>query len=172
MDNLPVDLAVDLVLLARLEGYSDAYITPIDLNAESPNLQLGLAAELALDVGYADGVEREDYKFTLEYQSDPDDLRTRTVLGEIPAQLFGLHRFVGIEPGLYRVRWSLRETYEAIPALVEEVIAAPGMVTELRLLLGGRVLAGEASLNGRPVERGWIVLTDRPGRQVDRVRRV
>ncbi len=163
IEELPLDLSTDLVLLAHLEGYGDAYEFPLDLEVETHEFQLEPAASLELDVGYEDGVVRDEYRFSLEYQADPADPETRTELGEIPAQLFGLNTFSEIEPGTYRVKWGPRDAYEPIPPLYEEVRVEPGTITRLTLLLEGRELRGKASLNGRLVAAGWVLLTDSPG---------
>jgi len=84
-------------------------------------------------------------------------------LGEIDPQRAGGMFFQGVDPGRYRVKWGLREAYEPIPGLWEEVAAVPGRRSRLKLRIEGRVLRGTALLNDRAVEKGWIILTDAPG---------
>jgi hypothetical protein len=163
IEELPLDLSTDLVLVAHKDGFGDAYEFPLDREIESRELQLEFAAGLELDVGYRDGLARGEFRFSLEYQADPADPESRVDLGEIPAQLFGLNTFPAIEPGLYRVKWGLRDLYDPIPPLFEEVFVEPGAVTSLQLLLDGRELRGKASLNGRLVQTGWMLLSEEPG---------
>ena len=162
LDGLPQDVELGLTLVARLDGYGDALEDPFDANTESHGLTLLPSASLSLEVGYADGTVREDYRFALEYQPDPADPESRIDLGEIRPHLYGVQRFHGIEPGLYRVRWGLRQAYEPIPGLWEEVLVEPGVETRLDLQLEGRVLTGTARLNGALLESGWFLLTTDP----------
>ncbi len=163
IEELPLDLSADLVLVAHKDGFGDAYEFPLDREIESRELQLDLAAGLELDVGYRDGLVRDQFRFSLEYQADPADPESRVDLGEIPAQLFGLNTFPAIEPGVYRVKWGLRDFYDPIPPLSEEVIVEPGAVVSLALLLDGRELRGKASINGVLVTTGWVLLSEVPG---------
>jgi hypothetical protein len=178
-DALPLVLPPDLALVAGLHGFGAAREEPLDLSLDVHDFVLARAAALDLDVGYRfppdegrnpRGEARPpSHGFWLEYVQSGTDPEGRllhdevTPLGEIdPFRVGGMH-FPSVEPGRYRVKWGLREAYEPLPGVWEEVIAAPGARSRLRLRLEGRVLRGVAQLNGRVVERGWIILTDSPG---------
>ena len=162
IDNLPIRIE-NGALVAHLDGYAHAYIEPLGVDLEQVELVLRDSGDLTLDVGYRNAVELQDYAFQLEYQSDPDDPETRFLLGEIPSHAQAVATYEAVEPGLYRLTWGLRDGYEPIPALSEEVVVLPGEVSALRLRLDGRTLTGRASLNGVLVKDGWILLTDQPG---------
>ncbi len=170
--EIPLALDADLLLVARLDGYGDAFAARPDLGESSYELQLSPAAGLELAVGYLDAAARPEFRFALEFQPDPEDVTTRTELGEIPAELYGANVYENIEPGLYRVTWGPRDAYEPIAPLTEEVVVVPGEIRSLHLTLEGRELRGTASLNGQAVERGWILLTDEPGASSSRVGRI
>ncbi len=164
LDGLPLRLAEDLVLVAHGPGHGDAVEDPIDWSLEAHELVLEPESCLSIDVGYRDGDVPQAYGFWLEYLRDPSDSGARIQLGEIDPQLRRGHDYAGIEPGVYRVKWGLREAYEPIPGLWQEAAVSPGRVVPIALRLEGQTLQGEATLNGKPVERGWILLTDDPGR--------
>ncbi|MBI4607328.1 MAG: hypothetical protein HY721_35630 [Planctomycetes bacterium] len=163
LDGLPLDLSADLALVAGLHGWTDAVEDPADLELEAHDLALSLETSLLVDVGYKDGGERGGHAFWLEHIRDPADPDSRLELGEVPAGLPGGHLYRGVAPGLYRVRWGLREAYAPLPGLWEEALVVPGEEAVVALRLEGRELRGRASLNGEEVERGWILLTDDPG---------
>ncbi len=174
VDALPIDLDPSYVLVARLAGYGDRIsVLAADPSDSQYELVLDFAATLALEVGYLEGGDRSGFRFSLEYQRDARDPSSRFELGEIAASAFGVNRFVGIEPGIYRVRWGLEDAYDAIPPVTEEVLVEAGLESALALVLEGRELRGRARRNGVPVRDGWILLTDTPsiesGTRVGRV---
>lgn len=163
--GLPIDLFPVPALVARLAGYGDALEEPLDLTRPRHPLVLRPEAGLVIDAGYADGMERPSYGFWLEYSRDPSDPDATLQLGELSPGLPGgsVHR--GIEPGRYRVRWGLRSPYEPLPGRFREVDVVPGVESVLRMRIEGDTLRGRARLNGAPVERGWVLITDQPGPQ-------
>jgi hypothetical protein len=163
LEGLPRDLPQGLVLVARLDGYGDAVEDPLDLEAETHDLELQPAAGIEINVGYQDGVERDQYRFTLEYARDPLDPESRIELGEIAPHLWGLHTYRPVEPGFYRLRWGLREAYQPLPGLWQDVEVVPGLDVRVALELEGRLLRGAARLNGALVEKGWLLVTGDPG---------
>jgi hypothetical protein len=84
-------------------------------------------------------------------------------LGELPPEFFGLHRFEGVRPGQYRVRWGLRDAYEPVPPVWQDVFLPVGGRGRLDFVIEGIVVRGRAELNGLPVEKGWVILTHNPG---------
>jgi hypothetical protein len=163
LDGLPLDLSPDLVLVAHQAGLGDDVEDPVDWASPSHDLTLTPAASLHIDVGYRDGVVRDAFGFWLEYWRDPADKDSGVQLGEVVPQLFGGRRYEAVEPGHYRLKWGLREPYEPVPALFQEADVVPGLETRIALRLEGRALGGKARINGAPVKRGWILLTDHPG---------
>jgi len=163
LDGLPLELSADQVLVAHLEGLVNAVEEPINFGLLSHGLHLFEPNRLTLEVGYDNDVRRERYRFDLEYQEDPDDPQTRLSLGEVPADILGLSEYTNVRPGVYRVAWRLRNEYAALPPVWEDVDVPPGGVGSLRFVVEGVVLRGAAMFNGRPVKRGWIVLTHDPG---------
>ena len=187
-DALPLALPPDLALVAGLHGFGTAREEPVDLSVDIHDFFLAPAAALDLDVGYRfppdEGRTRggeprpPSHGFWLEHVQSGTDPGGRllseevTPLGEIdPFRTGGMH-FPAVEPGRYRVKWGLREAYEPLPGIWEEVLASPGRRSRLRLRIEGRVLRGTAKLNGYVVEKGWIILTDAPGQsaRVGRIR--
>ena len=160
--ELPEELPEELVLLARAEGYGDGIEDPFDAGLETRVLQLSWPATLDLEVGYLDGKHHAPYRFALEYIADPADPDARVDLGEIAPGFFGLQRCTPVEAGIYRVRWGLRQAYEPIPGLWEEIEIAAGVEGRLRLIVQGRVLKGSAALNGKPLASGWVILSGEP----------
>ncbi|MCZ6794978.1 MAG: hypothetical protein O7J95_15350 [Planctomycetota bacterium] len=163
LEGLPLELSDELVLAARLEGYSDPVEDPLDWELDAHELFLEDEAVLGLDVGYRSGEAVRGYRFTLEYREDLDDPERVFQLGEIVPDLFGLRRFAGVRPGNYRVKWGLRQVYAPLPYLWEDVFLPPAGSARLSLLFEGKTLEGEARLNGAPVEKGWILITYDPG---------
>ena len=162
-DGLPLDLSSELALVAHLASFGDDVEDPVDWTSPSHDLTLGAAGSLRVDAGYRDGVVRNAFGFWLEYWRDPANADSRVELGEIVPDFFGGRRFEGVEPGRYRLQWGLREPYEPMPSRIEEAAVFPGLETRIALVVEGRTLVGKARLNGAPVERGWILLTDNPG---------
>jgi hypothetical protein len=163
LEDLPAELPAKLALVGHLEGWSDAVVEPLDPDLPFHDLLLLPAAALDVNAGYRDRSLTEDYRFTLEYQRDPTDPGSRIELGEIVHQLFGIQRYSGIQPGLYRLKWGLRDAYPPLPGIWQEVQAMPGTFTSLYLPVEGRTLRGSVRFNGKPLERGWVLLTDSPG---------
>jgi hypothetical protein len=163
LEGLPVELPQDLVLVGRLAGFTDALDDLLDFAASQHVLVLRPHTALELEVGYTERGRSDDYFFSLEYLSDPADPGSRRDLGEVLPHAQGLHAYEGVEPGLYRVRWGLREAYEPFPGVSQEVWLAPGSSVRLRLWIDGSALRGRARLNGEALKRGWILLTSDPG---------
>jgi len=163
LEGLPRELSPDMTIVARLDGWNDAVQDPIDPDADSHRFVLGVETILQVQVGYQEEINPQRYRFDLEYQRDPADPDTRVVLGEIPPDLFGLREYIAAPPGNYRVTWSLREAYDPIAPLWEDVFLPDGGESRLSFVVEGRVLQGSASLNGQPVLKGWILLTHDPG---------
>jgi hypothetical protein len=182
-DGLPAELpAGELALVARFPGLGDAIEDPIDPDLPSHDLVLPLEARLEVDAGYRDsaarrihvpaegeeGVGLAAFAFRLEYVpgdlGEDADLRPGEAipLGEIdPAP--GPRSFGAVYPGRYRVRWGLRRGYAPLPGLWQDALVLPGGTARLTARLEGRTLGGHATLNGVPVERGWVLLTADPG---------
>ncbi|MEM7234267.1 MAG: hypothetical protein AAF517_18965, partial [Planctomycetota bacterium] len=165
LEGLPIDLSPNLSLVAHLDGQTDAIEFPVDYELESHQLVLGPEAELHFEAGYRDETtDIRQYRFSLSFL-DPDQDDRVVQLGEIHPDLLGFHRFIGIRPGRYRITWGLRDGYDPLPPLWEEVFVEEGTRSELNLVLEGRVLRGQASFNHRPLAKGWILITDAPGEE-------
>jgi len=162
LEGLPLALAGSLALVGRLDGHGDSILDPVELDLPGYDLQLLASTRLEIDVGYADGESRDAYRFALEFVPDPSRAESVFELGEILPTLHEVHRYEGIEPGRYRLRWGLRESYTPFPGLWQEVEAGVGMQVALHLRLEGRTLRGRARFNGRALRRGWILITDDP----------
>ncbi|MBN1443998.1 MAG: hypothetical protein JXA90_14910, partial [Planctomycetes bacterium] len=163
LEALPLELPESLVLLARLDGHGDAVEDPIDWDAPARDLVLEPEAVLSIDVGYRSRIAPETHRFRLYYRDLSRGAEELTELGELEPHLFGLHFFSGVRPGGYRVTWGLRDPYDPLPALWEDVVLPAGGSARLALSLQGSTLRGSASLNGRAVPKGWFLLTYDPG---------
>ncbi len=161
-DALPVDFAEDWVLLAHADGFQDAVEDPLTLEPTGHDLVLGFETQLQVKVGFADGLPRQDHGFWLEYVRDPADPESRVVLGEVPHEVRAGYTFHGIEPGIYRVRAGLSQVYLPFPGRMESAVVFPGGVGLISMRLEGWVLQGSVQLNGKSLERGWLLLTDDP----------
>ena len=163
LGELPLALPPRWALVAHLDGFSDAVEEDPVLDALSRELFLDREAVLELNIGYANPPRQDHHAFRLEYQADPADPGSRVDLGELPPEFFGLHRFEGVRPGQYRVKWGLRDLYEPVPPAWEDVFLPAGGLARLDFFIEGLVVGGRARLNGLPVEKGWVILTHNPG---------
>ena len=163
LGNLPLALPPRWALVAHLDGFSDSVEEDPVLEAPARELFLDREAVLELNIGYTHPPLHDHHAFRLEYQADPADPGSRVDLGELPPEFFGLHRFEGVRPGQYRVKWGLRDLYEPVPPAWEDVFLPAAGLARLDFFIDGLVTGGRASLNGVPVEKGWVILTHNPG---------
>ena len=163
LGELPLALPPRWALVAHLDGFSDSVEEDPVLDASARELFLDREAVLELNIGYANPPRQDHHAFRLEYQADPADPGSRVDLGELPPEFFGLHRFEGVRPGQYRVKWGLRDLYEPVPPAWEDVFLPAGGLARLDFFIEGLVVGGRARLNGLPVEKGWVILTHNPG---------
>src|SRR5690606_8711778 len=136
---------------------------PIDFDASFHELELGEPNLLEIEAGYRLVDALDDWRFTLEYRGDETSREKPVELGEILPDWLGFHSFASVRPGRYRLRWGLRDAYEPLPWLWQDVWLPPGGAARLSLVLDGHTLRGRATLNGERVERGWVLLTHDPG---------
>ena len=162
IDGLPLAPRPDWVLVAHLPGYEDAIEDPLVDVPDGHDFVLYPEGSLTIDVGYADGRAREAYGFWLEHFANPADPESRTELGEVAPGLPGGLYYSGIEPGLYRIRWGLREAYAPLPGHWESASVVPGRNARIQLRVEGQALRGRVRWNAAPLARGWILLTDDP----------
>lgn len=163
LGELPLVLPPRWALIAQLDGFSDSVEEDPVLGLPSRELFLEPEAVLEVNIGYLNEPEGDHYAFSLEFQADPADPGSRVDLGELPPEFFGLHRFEGVRPGQYRVKWGLRDAYEPIPPVWQDVFLPAGGLGRLDFIIEGLVVRGRAELNGLPVEKGWVILTHNPG---------
>lgn len=163
LGELPLVLPPRWALVAHLDGFSDSVEEDPVLDAPSRELFLDRETVLELNIGYVNPPAQDHYAFTLEHQADPSDPGSRVDLGELPPEFFGLHRFEGVRPGQYRVKWGLRDAYEPVPPVWENVFLPPAGLGRLDFVIEGLVVRGRARLNGLAVEKGWVILTHNPG---------
>ena len=150
-------------LVARLAGFGNSIEEDPVFGQVSRELVLAPEATLELNIGYLNRPRGDHHAFSLEFQADPADPGTRVDLGELPPEFYGLHRFEGVRPGQYRVKWGLRDAYEPVPPVWEDVFLPLGGLARLDFVIEGLVVRGRAVLNGLPVEKGWVILTHNPG---------
>lgn len=163
IDGLPLDLPDDAVLLAHLDGWTDAIEDPIDLRREERALVLDEPTELVLDLAQRDASLAVDYRFVLDHAADalaPGFVELGSIL---PTQGRVLH--VGVTPGIYRVRWRHNDlpVQQAAAWPSVEATVHPGRRTILRLAIDEALVTGRALLNGVPFGDGWLLTTDDPG---------
>ncbi len=158
IDGLPLDLQEELDLVAHLPGWTDAVERPVDLDLEEHMLVLSANTQLAIDAGYGDSGDFEDYEFRLEYR---EDMRTNVQaiqLGPLLPGPPGGRIYAGITPGIYRLIWNLKEGHHLFEPRAAEAVVAPGVPAALSLRIHDRILPGEAFLNQELLNRGWLIL--------------
>ena len=163
LGELPLVLPPRWALVARLAGFSDSIEEDPVFEQVSRELVLAPETVIELNIGYVNKPGGDHHAFALEFQADPADPGSRVDLGELPPEFYGLHRFEGVRPGQYRVKWGLRDAYEPVPPAWEDVFLPVGGLARLNFVVEGLVVRGRAVLNGLPVEKGWVILTHNPG---------
>jgi hypothetical protein len=160
IDGLPVDLGEDVALAAHLAGWTDAVEEPADLEAPEHPMVLAQPTRLAIDAGYADKDGFDSFEFLLRYA--PSAGAEAIDLGPVAPGPRGGTLHEGVTPGIYGLLWSLRESHPAFAPRKAEVTVAPGLPASLSLRIPEKAIEGEATLNGRPLAIGWVILVPDP----------
>jgi len=155
-----IDQSAVWSLRAMKSGFTSAVLAAVDFDGPPADLALREGNRLTIRAHRSgDGVDPLQDRFRLRYF--PDDGQLRSIdLGEIAMR--GNTSYPDVRPGFYQLEWGSQDRPSFVTLPSKTVLLAPGTERSLELSLEANFREAQVLWNGRPLPRGWVLITDDP----------